>query len=82
MLYEASENHFFTGTYKIIAEIRIFISRQKGSHIRLTTTSMGEHHITIPNHNPIKIGTLSSIIGDVAFHFKQTKEEISEKLFG
>lgn len=67
---------------KSLQKLGYFISRQKGSHIRLTTTSMGEHHITIPNHNPIKIGTLSSIIGDVAFHFKQTKEEISEKLFG
>ncbi len=58
------------------------VSRQKGSHIRLTTVSNGEHHITIPNHNPLKIGTLSSIIGDVAIHFKQSKEEIAEKLFG
>jgi predicted RNA binding protein YcfA (HicA-like mRNA interferase family) len=38
------------------------ITRQKGSHIRLTTTVYGEHHITIPNHNPVKLGTLSGII--------------------
>lgn len=58
------------------------VTRQKGSHIRLTTSSNGEHHVTIPNHNPVKLGTLSSIIGDIASHFKQTKEEIAEKLFG
>ena len=58
------------------------ISRQKGSHIRLTTLSNGEHHITIPNHNPIKLGTLSSILGDVSEHFKLTKEETITKLFG
>jgi predicted RNA binding protein YcfA (HicA-like mRNA interferase family) len=34
------------------------VFRQKGSHIRLTTYSNGEHHLTIPNHNPIKLGTL------------------------
>ncbi len=67
---------------KSLQKLGYFISRQKGSHIRLTTNSNGEHHITIPNHNPVKIGTLSSIIGDVASHFKQTKEEISEKIFG
>jgi predicted RNA binding protein YcfA (HicA-like mRNA interferase family) len=57
------------------------ITRQKGSHIRLTTTFYGEHHITIPNHNPVKLGTLSGIIGDVALHFKESKEETAKKLF-
>ena len=52
------------------------ISRQTGSHIRLTTSKNGQHHITIPNHNPLKIGTLSSIIADIAQHFNITKEEI------
>ena len=28
------------------------VTRQSGSHIRLTTTTNGEHHITIPAHNP------------------------------
>ncbi|HEY6503514.1 MAG TPA: type II toxin-antitoxin system HicA family toxin [Chitinophagaceae bacterium] len=58
------------------------ISRQKGSHIRLTTISNGEHHLTVPDHNPIKLGTLSSIVNDIAAHFKLTKEETAKKLFG
>jgi predicted RNA binding protein YcfA (HicA-like mRNA interferase family) len=57
------------------------ISRQKGSHIRLTTFLEGEHHITIPNHNPIRLGTLSSILLEVATHFNKTKEEISDEIF-
>ena len=57
------------------------ISRQKGSHIRLTTFVEGEHHITIPNHNPIRLGTLSSILFEVADHFKKTKEEIANEIF-
>jgi len=51
------------------------VTRQTGSHIRLTTSLKGEHHITIPNHNPIKIGTLSAILNDIAIHFEITKEE-------
>jgi predicted RNA binding protein YcfA (HicA-like mRNA interferase family) len=36
--------------------------RQEGSHIRLTTQRGGQHHITVPNHNPIKLGTLTGIL--------------------
>lgn len=42
------------------------ITRQTGSHLRLTTARAGEHHITIPRHNPLRIGTLNSILKDVA----------------
>jgi hypothetical protein len=42
----------------------------------------GEHHITIPNHDPLKIGTLSSILSEVANHLSKTKEEVVEELFG
>ena len=56
-------------------------TRQVGSHIRLTTQQNGQHHITIPNHNPIRIGTLSSILGDIAEHFKTSKEEMISLLF-
>lgn len=34
---------------------------EEGSHIRLTTNEAGTHHITVPNHRPIKIGTLSRL---------------------
>lgn len=70
---------------ELISSLKKFgytVSRQKGSHIRLTTISNGEHHLTIPNHNPIKLGTLSSILSNVAAHFKLSKEETVKKLFG
>lgn len=66
---------------KLLKDFGYNISRQKGSHIRLTTKLNGEHHLTIPNHASIKLGTLSSIINDVAIHFNQSKEAIAEKLF-
>jgi hypothetical protein len=41
----------------------------------------GEHHLTIPRHNPLRVGTLSGILGDVAAHFGTTRDEIAERLF-
>lgn len=42
---------------------------------------MGEHHITIPAHATLRIGTLNSVIHDIADHFKVSKEDIAGKLF-
>ena len=41
---------------KALQVIGYKVTRQKGSHIHLTTKDGGIHHETIPNHNPIKIG--------------------------
>jgi predicted RNA binding protein YcfA (HicA-like mRNA interferase family) len=57
------------------------IVRQKGSHIRIKTELNGEHYETIPNHKPIKIGTLSGILNNIAEHFDMTKEELIEQIF-
>ncbi len=58
------------------------ITRQTGSHLRLTTMQSGEHHLTIPRHRSLRIGTLSGILKDVAEHFELEREELSESLFG
>jgi predicted RNA binding protein YcfA (HicA-like mRNA interferase family) len=55
-------------------------TRQKGSHIRLTTNLDGVHHETIPNHDPIKIGTLSAILKSIANHHRMTVSELMEQL--
>lgn len=34
------------------------VTRQTGSHIRLTTSRGGTHHVTIPDHRPLRVGTL------------------------
>jgi predicted RNA binding protein YcfA (HicA-like mRNA interferase family) len=57
------------------------VNRQKGSHIRLVSTKRGVHHLTIPNHSPLKTGTLSNILKAVADHFQITKEEVIKSLF-
>ena len=55
--------------------------RQAGSHIMIQTEESGQHLVVVPNHNPIKVGTLNGIIGDVADHFSLSKEEVIRKLF-
>ncbi len=56
-------------------------TRQTGSHLRLTTTQGGEHHLTIPRHDLLKVGTLSAILSDVAAHAKITRKQLLETLF-
>jgi len=56
------------------------ISRQTGSHSRLTTGENGTHHITIPNHSPVRIGTFAAILDDIAEHFKMSRQELLSKI--
>lgn len=57
-------------------------TRQRGSHIRLTTDQHGRHDITVPRHDPLRVGTLNAILRDVADHFGITRDELLEGLFG
>ena len=56
------------------------LTRQVGSHMRLTPQKGGEHHVTIPRHSPLRIGTLNSILKDVAEHLKLSRDELVESL--
>ncbi|HPA47550.1 MAG TPA: type II toxin-antitoxin system HicA family toxin [bacterium] len=58
------------------------VTRQTGSHLRLTTLEQGEHHITIPKHAPLRVGTIAAILSDVAQHFGTTRDEIVDRFFG
>ena len=55
-------------------------TRQRGSHVRMTTHVNGAHHEVIPRHNPIKVKTLSSILKSVASHHEMSVEELLELL--
>ena len=51
--------------------------RRHGSHIRLTTSVNGEHHVTIPDHKPLKTGTLvKGVLKPIAIHHGVTVEEL------
>jgi len=58
------------------------IVRQSGSHMRLTTQEDGEHHITIPRHDALRIGTLAGILTDVAEHAGISRDDVAIRLFG
>ncbi len=56
--------------------------RQSGSHIRLASSSKGKpHHITIPLHKPLKVGTLSRILKDIAAYLETDLQRLINELF-
>ena len=57
-------------------------TRQTGSHVRLTSQLSKEHHLSIPLHDPLRIGTLAAILADVATHHGMTREALIARLFG
>ena len=57
------------------------VTRQTGSHLRLTTLEHGEHHVTIPRHDSLRVGTLAAILADVASHFGLSRDELLARLF-
>ena len=67
---------------KLLRKYGYRIGRETGSHIRLVSMfRQTEHKITIPDHQPIKIGTLNSILHDVAEYLRIRKEELIKQLF-
>jgi len=68
---------------KLLVRFGYTVSRQAGSHIRLSAHQTTQvHHITIPDHDPIKIGTLNKILNDIAAFQKISKEQLIQQLWG
>jgi predicted RNA binding protein YcfA (HicA-like mRNA interferase family) len=65
-----------TDLVRALAHLGYVTTRQTGSHVRLTTNQSGEHHITIPYHDPLKIGTLNSLLRDIGTHHGITRNEV------
>jgi len=58
-------------------------TRQVGSHIRLESNLRGPaHYITIPDHDSLRIGTLNSILSDVAEYLGSDRAKLMQELFG
>lgn len=66
---------------KVLRTLGYQVTRQTGSHMRLTTVEYGQHHVTIPRTNPLRIGTLAGILTDIAGHFKMSRSELIKKIF-
>jgi len=71
-----------TALAKALGRIGYRVSRQTGSHIRLTADMPTQHHVTIPAHDPLKLGTLTAILGDVAAHQQVSRDALLDRLFG
>jgi predicted RNA binding protein YcfA (HicA-like mRNA interferase family) len=58
------------------------VTRQTGSHVRLTSTVKGrEHHISIPRHKAVRVGTLSAVLREIGTYLEMEREELSRRLF-
>ncbi|MDO8691323.1 MAG: type II toxin-antitoxin system HicA family toxin [Dehalococcoidia bacterium] len=59
------------------------VTRQTGSHMRLTSTARGsQHHITVPAHKELTVGTLNAILTDIASYLEMDCQDLVEGIFG
>lgn len=49
---------------------------QVGSHVILETSQPGPQRIAVPEHHPLRVGTLNAILAAVAAHKGVTKEDV------
>ena len=56
------------------------VMHQEGSHIILQTDKPAHHRISVPNHNPIRVGTLNSIVRVVVAHKGVERQQLLEAL--
>ena len=64
-----------------LSRIGYVVTRQSGSHMRLTlTTTEGTHHVTVPRHDWLRTGTLANILDDVAGYLKLSRDELLARL--
>lgn len=66
---------------KALRRVGYEITRQTGSHLRLTRATPDVHHVTVPAHDPLKIGTLAAILGEVAASLGSDRDALIRRLF-
>ena len=65
---------------KRLARFGYSVTLQTGSHMRLTSITNGEHHITLPNHDP-QAGNARRHSGWGAVHHGLPRDELIKQLF-
>ncbi|HYT59875.1 MAG TPA: type II toxin-antitoxin system HicA family toxin [Haliangiales bacterium] len=53
---------------------------QEGSHVILQTDTPQHHRLAVPDHNPLRLGTLNAILNTVARAKGVEKGDILDKL--
>lgn len=71
-------NLFAPTLVKALSKIGYMSISQRGSHIKLKKD--GKRPITIPNHKPVRLGTLRSILTQVAAYEECSLDELLGKL--
>ena len=66
---------------KALGRLGYRVDHQTGSHLRLTTQRGGEHHLTVPAHDPLKAGTLNAVLREVGEHVGLTRQQVLKELF-
>ena len=66
---------------RALAKLGYSNTRQTGSHVRLTSGQPAQHHITVPLHDPLRIGTLAAILADVARAQGVSRDDLLKTLF-
>jgi predicted RNA binding protein YcfA (HicA-like mRNA interferase family) len=68
---------------RALANFGYQVTRQSGSHMRLASNFKGtEHHVTIPAHDPLRVGTFSQILNDVSAYLEMDRDSLLRALFG
>jgi predicted RNA binding protein YcfA (HicA-like mRNA interferase family) len=71
-----------TALCKLLGRYGYEPTRQSGSHVRLTSNFGGaEHHVTIPAHKSLKLGTLVGILDEVAVAVRLSRTDLEQELF-
>ncbi|MFZ3330754.1 MAG: type II toxin-antitoxin system HicA family toxin [Candidatus Acidiferrales bacterium] len=66
---------------KLMQSLGYEILRQKGSHVRLRKVSaVGEHNITVPDHDALAKGTLNDILTRVSLWNNIPKQDLIARL--
>jgi predicted RNA binding protein YcfA (HicA-like mRNA interferase family) len=53
---------------------------QEGSHVILQTETPGHQRLAVPNHNPLRVGTLNAIVRAVATHKGVDRQTVLDSL--
>lgn len=67
---------------KALERLDYRVIRQTGSHVCLVCVACEEHHLTVPLHDPLRIGTLAAILTDVGARHRLSRDKLITRLFG
>ncbi len=66
---------------RLLVSLGYEVIRQRGSHIRLRKRNqLGEHNLTIPDHDVLAKGTLNDLLTRVSLWNNISKDELVERL--